>query len=60
MQKLGHKVAVVGDGINDLAAIKASNIGISMGKGLDVAIRASDATLTQENIEMIATAVVDG
>ena len=53
-------MAVVGDGINDLAAIKASHIGISVGSGSDVAKLAADAILTDDNIEMIAAAVVDG
>jgi len=58
LQKEGHCVVMVGDGINDSLALAKSEIAIAMGSGADVAVEVSDVVLTNDSFESLYEAFI--
>jgi P-type E1-E2 ATPase len=60
LKNLGKKVSVTGDGINDIEALKAADVGLGMGSGSSAVKAASDLILTNDDFEACLKSIMWG
>jgi P-type Mg2+ transporter len=60
LQRTGHSVGFLGDGINDAPALHAADVGISVDQAVDVARESADIILLKRDLEVLRTGVADG
>jgi Mg2+-importing ATPase len=60
LQKRGHAVGYMGDGINDAPALHVADVGISVDQAVDIARESADVVLLRHDLEVLRTGVLDG
>ncbi len=60
LQKKGHVVGYIGDGINDASALKTADVGISVNTAVDVAKEAADMILLENNLDVMREGIIEG
>ena len=60
LQRTGHSVGYLGDGINDAPALHAADVGISVDQAVDVARESADIILLKRDLDVLRTGVADG
>jgi Mg2+-importing ATPase len=60
LQRTGHSIAFLGDGINDVPALYAADVGVSVDKAVDVARQTADVVLTRRDLEVLVRGIKEG